>query len=86
MFSHRWARCDPPPQVGGWMGRGPYIDTGGLGWENPPPPKLWKIAAGGPRGKKGKRKEKEKREREGRENSKLKVFLKYSFWLGVQAR
>ena len=77
-----------------------------MGWENPPPPQLWKIAAGGPRGKKkegkkgkkrkgerekkgkeGKRKEKkEGKRRKGREKSKLKVFLKYSFWLGVQAR
>ena len=72
----------------------------------PPPLQLWKIAAGGPRGKKekkgkgkrerekeekngkeGKRKEKkEGKRRKGREKSKLKVFLKYSFWLGVQAR
>ena len=72
-----------------------------------PPPQLWKIAAGGPRGKKkkegkkgqkrkgergkkgkeGKRKEKkEGKRRKGREKSKLKVFLEYSFWLGVQAR
>ena len=35
--------------------------------------------------KEGKRKEKkEGKRRKGRENSKLKVFLKYSFWLGVQ--
>ena len=35
------------------------------------------------------RKEKEKKEgkrRKVREKSKLKVFSKYSFWLGVQAR
>ena len=65
-----------------------------------PPPQLWKIAAGGPRGKKKKegkkgkkrKKGKERKEkkdgkrRNGREKSKLKVFLKYSFWLGVQAR
>ena len=69
-----------------------------MGWENPPPP-LWKIAAGGLRGEKkeGKKgnieREKKKKEKEGKEegkkwkrNSKLKVFLKYSFWLGVQAR
>ena len=35
--------------------------------------------------KEGKRKEEGKR-RKGRENSKLKVFLKYSFWLGLRAR
>ena len=37
------------------------------------------------RERKEKEKKKEKR-RKGREKSKLKVFLKYSFWLGVQAR
>ena len=71
----------------------------GIGVGKPPPPQLWKIEAGGPRRKKKKRgeerekekgrKRKEKKEgksRKGRENSKLKVFLKYSFWLGVQAR
>ena len=39
--------------------------------------------------KKRERKEKEKKEekrRKGREKSKLKVFLNYSFWLGVEAR
>ena len=62
-----------------------------------PPPPLWKIAAGGPmgkrekekgrKGKEGKRKEKkEGKRRKGREKIKIKVFLKYWFWLRVQAR
>ena len=54
----------------------PYIDTGGGDWGGKiPPPQLWKIATGGPRGEKetrGEEREKEKgrKRKKGKEGKK----------------
>ena len=88
----KWARLGS-----GRKGSDPYIDTGGLGWKNPPPTlenRGWGSEGEKEEGKKGKKRKGEREKREGRkkkrkeieEKGKLKVFLKYSFWLGVQAR
>ena len=55
--------------------KGHTLTGGGLGWENSPP-QLWKIAAGGRRGKKKREKrekrkeEREKKEKEGKRKEK----------------